>query len=118
MASKKSGSNQLGSWSFLIGVVLAILLGLGYEGAYATQMVLIVFLLGLIIGFLNVTSDEVSAFLTAGTVLVIVSFLGGQAGVFDGVAPMIKGVLDSILTLFVPATIVVAIRNVWVLARN
>ena len=113
-----SKANLLGSWSFLVGLVLAVLLGLGFTGAYQATMLWAVFLLGLIVGLLNITNDEVSAFLTSGTVLVLVSFLGVQVGIFEEVAPVISNVLKGILTLFVPATILVALRAVFVLARN
>jgi hypothetical protein len=119
MAKKKRGNTHLiGSWSFLVGIILAILLGLGFTGAYQVQMLWAVFLVGVIVGLLNITHDEASAFLTSGTILVLVSFLGIQVGVFDGVAPSIAGILKSILTLFVPATIIVALRAVFVLARD
>ncbi len=111
-------ANLLGSWSFLVGVVLAVLLGLGFTGTYQATMLWAVFLLGLVVGLLNIASDEVSAFLTSGTVLVLISFLGVQVGVFDEVAPVISNVLKGILTLFVPATIIVAMRAVFVLARR
>jgi Na+-transporting NADH:ubiquinone oxidoreductase subunit NqrB len=113
-----SKANLLGSWSFLVGVVLAVLLGLGFTGTYQVTMLWVVFLLGLVVGLLNIASDEVSAFLTSGTVLVLISFLGVQVGVFDEVAPVISNVLKGILTLFVPATIIVALRAVFVLARR
>ncbi len=113
-----SKANLLGSWSFLVGLVLAVLLGLGFTGPYQATMLWAVFLLGLVVGLLNITSDEVSAFLTSGTVLVLISFLGVQVGVFDQVAPVIGNVLRGILTLFVPATIIVALRAVFVLARR
>lgn len=109
---------MLGSWSFLVGVVLAVLLGLGFTGAYATQMLWAVFLLGLVVGLLNITTSEAGSFLTSGTVLVLVSFLGVQVGVFEGVAPSIANILKGILTLFVPATIIVALRAVFGLARR
>ena len=113
-----SKANLLGSWSFLVGLILAVLLGLGFTGAYQATMLWVVFLLGLVVGLLNIASDEVSAFLTSGTVLVLVSFIGVQVGVFDEVAPVIGNVLRGILTLFVPATIIVALRAVFVLARR
>jgi hypothetical protein len=119
MAKKRSsGASTLGSWSFLVGVVLAVLLGLGYTGAYQATILWVVFLLGIVVGLLNITHDEVSAFLTSGTILVLVSFLGVQVGVFDAVAPVIGNVLRGILTLFVPATIIVALRAVFVLAKR
>ncbi len=118
MVKKRANSALLGSWSFLIGIVLAILLGLGFGGAYQATMLWIVFLLGIVVGLLNIAHDEVTAFLHGGTILVLVSFLGVQVGVFDAVAPVIGNVLRGILTLFVPATIIVALKSVFSLARG
>ena len=121
MAKKKkvmARAHLIGSWSFLVGVVLAVLLGLGFTGSYQTQMLWAVFLLGIVVGLLNITASEVGHFLTSGTILVLVSFLGVQAGVFEVVAPAIFNVLKGILTLFVPATIIVALRAVFVLAKR
>lgn len=116
---KRNGlGNSIGSWSFLVGLVLAVLLGLGLTGPYQGTILWVVFLVGLVVGILNVAVGEVSAFLTSGTVLVLVSFLGVQVGVFEGVAPVLSNVLKGILTLFVPATIIVALRAVFVLARR
>ena len=115
---KAVSGGLIGSWSFLVGVILAVLLGLGFTGAYQSTMLWVVFLLGIVVGLLNIASAEVSAFLTSGTVLVLVSFLGVQVGVFDAVAPVISNVLKGILTLFVPATIIVALKAVFVLARQ
>lgn len=116
-AKKTFGS--LGSWSFLVGIILAVVLGLGFGvEAYGATLVWIVFLLGLVVGLLNITDNEVSAFLTSGTILVLVSFLGVQVGVFESLAPIIANVLRGILTLFVPATIIVALKAAFVLAEN
>jgi len=119
MAKKiRLNTNLIGSWSFLIGLVLAVILGVGYSGSYYSTMLWLVFVIGVIVGLVNITVGEVSAFLTSGTVLVLVSYLAVQAGVFHGVAPMIVGILNSILTLFVPATIIVALRSVFSLAKD
>jgi hypothetical protein len=112
--SKKKYDNVLGSWAFLIGIILAILLGLGFTGSYQKHILWIVFLLGVVVGLLNVAAKEVSAFLMSSTILVLVSFLGIQVGIFDAVAPAITNMLKGILTLFVPATIIVALRAAFV----
>jgi len=112
-----NGASLVGSWSFLVGLVLAVLLGLGLTGPYQATMLWIVFLLGIVVGLLNVTHDETGAFLTGGTVLALISFLGVEAGVFDAVAPVIGNILRGILTLFVPATIIVALKSVFSLAK-
>jgi len=110
--------NIIGSWSFLIGLVLAMVLGLGLGGIYQNTLLWVVFLLGIVVGLLNITATEVGAFLTGGTILVLVSFLGIQVGIFEGVAAIISNILKGILTLFVPATIIVALRSVFVLAER
>jgi hypothetical protein len=118
MAKKIHKGNLLGGWSFLIGLILAVVLGLGLGGAYQSILLWIVFLLGLVIGLLNISAKEVNAFLMAGTILALISFLGVEVGVFEGQAPVIANILKGILTLFVPATIIVAIKSVFSLARG
>ncbi|MFH1682770.1 MAG: hypothetical protein ABIA37_03150 [Candidatus Woesearchaeota archaeon] len=123
MATKKKevhkmNRNLIGSWSFLAGLILAIVLGLGLGGAYQGTLLWIVFLLGVVVGLLNIATEEVGAFLTGGTILVLVSYLGVQVGIFTGIAPVIANILKGILTLFVPATIIVALRSVFVLAKR
>lgn len=109
----KKGGNMLGSWSFLIGVILAVIFGL--LGDLSQTVIYILVVLGLIIGLLNIADEEVSPFLMAGTVLVIVSTLGqsvvSSVGVFDTM-------LQALTVLFVPATIIVALKHVFSLARR
>ena len=114
--SKYNRKNLIGSWSFLIGIFFAIVLGLGFTGAYQTEILWAVFLLGIVVGLLNIAVEEIGGFLTSGTVLVLVSFLGIQVGTFDAVAPSITNMLTGILTLFVPATIIVALKAVFAYA--
>lgn len=121
MAAKKrviKKGGLIGGWSFLVGLVLAVILGLGLGGSYQGTLIWVVFLLGVVVGLLNITATEVGPFLTGGTVLVLVSFLGVQVGTFEGVAPVISNILKGILALFVPATIIVALKSVFVLARR
>ena len=115
---KRSTAALVGSWAFLLGALAAVVLGLGYLGAYRVTLLWVVFLLGLVVGLLNVTHNETNAFLTSGTVLALVSYLGVQAGVFESQLPQLFGILNGLLTLFVPATIVVALRAVWGLAKT
>ncbi len=115
---KISQDNLIGSWSFLIGIILAIILGLGFTGTYQKEILWTVFLLGIVVGALNIAVEEISGFLTSSTVLVLVSFLGVQIGIFDAVAPAITNMLKGILTLFVPATIIVALKAAFVYAQK
>lgn len=105
-------ADTLGGWAFLIGVILAIIFGfITGVGGWLTWVLVI---LGLIVGLLNIADKEVQPFLMAGTVLVIVSAFGGN--VFP--EGFIKNILDNMLFLFVPATIVVALKSVLKLAKK
>lgn len=110
--AKKSGST-LGSWAFLIGVIVALIVGL--LGPVGTTMGWILVVLGLLVGILNIAEKEVQNFLLAGTVLVILSSFG--AGVFTAVAPL-DTVLAAFMFMFVPATVIVALKYVFTLARH
>jgi len=109
----KHKDNKLGSWSFLIGVIVAVLFG--FFGQLSTTLLIVLVVIGLIVGLLNVTDEESTPFLLSGTALVIVSSLGGSV---LGTVSSLAWILDALLVLFVPATIVVAIRNVFHMAKH
>lgn len=108
-------AKSFGAWAFLIGVVLAVIIGLISGGTINALWTGILALIGLIVGLLNVTDKEVTPFLMAGVILVIASSLGGD--VMSSV-PLAGGVLKAINILFVPATIIVALKSVFSLAKD
>jgi hypothetical protein len=112
--AKKNSMNMLGGWAFLIGVVLAIILGAGFL-PNSPLLLSILVIIGLVVGILNVTGNEVSSFMMAGAVLIIASSLGQTS---MAAIPIVGNILDSLLAIFVPATIIVAIKHAFTLARN
>jgi len=109
-----ANSNLIGSWAFLIGLIIAIIFSFATLSAtWATILVII----GLIVGLLNIADKEVNPFLMSGTVLVIVSALGAGVVSSTGIQ-FLENFLVNLLLVFVPATIVVAIKNVFTLARR
>jgi len=109
------GKNILGAWAFLIGIILAVIIGLLGLGATKGIWAIVLVILGIIIGLLNVGGAELKEFLLAGAVLVIVSALGGET--LLGVN-YIGSILQALVTLFVPATIVVALKTVFAIAKK
>ena len=109
----KSQRNFVGSWAFLIGVVLAVVLGLA--GAIDEIWTIVFIFIGLLVGMLNVTNKETTPFLISGTVLIIASALGGSA-LSD--VQTLSNVLNALLVIFIPATVIVAIKNVFILAKD
>lgn len=102
----------IGSWAFLAGVVLAIIFGLVPSMANYMWIVVII---GLIVGLLNVSGNETTPFLMSGAVLIIAA-AWGAAPLAE--VPYVPEIFRALLTIFVPATIIVAIKNVFNLARD
>lgn len=111
-------ANLLGAWAFLIGVILAIIIGLfdaqlGSETASFIKILLVI--IGIIVGLLNVGSKDATVFLFAGISLVIVSNMGQSS---LQVIPSIGEIFSALLTIFVPATVIVALKAVFAVGRN
>ena len=126
-----SKENSIGAWAFLIGVILAVIIGLSillfkkdiqtlvfYSSiTYGTLVVL-----GLIVGFsINVAGKDAQTFLITGAVLVVVSKFGMEsvAGSLIGIglSDPVSSTFGALLVLFVPATIIVAIKTVFGIAK-
>ena len=105
-------ARSFGAWAFLIGIVLAVIFGFMEMNK---TMTMVLFIIGIVVGLLNVTDKEVTPFLMAGAILVIVSALGSDV---LSVINWANGILDAILVIFVPATVVVAIKSVFSIAKN
>ncbi len=124
----KSRENNIGAWAFLIGVVLAVIIGLSTTflpipaiTAYSKQIYAILVLLGIVVGSTNVTGKESQTFLIAGAVLVVVSRFGmdGVTGSLIGIGlgDAVSSVFAALLALFAPATIIVALKTVFSIAN-
>jgi hypothetical protein len=108
--------NVLGAWAFLIGVILALVVGLlGITAAWVMPTLVI---LGIIIGLLNIGGAELKDFLLAGAVLVIVSTLAADLLNISISVVDLGAVLNALVALFVPATVVVALKVVFAMAKR
>lgn len=113
MAKVKIG-DVVGSWAFLVGVILALVMGIFAQvNTTVTAMILVV--IGLIVGLLNVGTKEATQFLFSGLVLVLVSSAGQSLMV--GI-PYLPNIFAALLMIFVPATVIVALKNVFALASK
>lgn len=124
----RSRENIVGAWAFLIGVVLAFVVGVFAGTAFIEPSILpfilaLLAILGLIVGYF-VAEKNVQTFLVASVSLVIVSYMGisglilGAAVSGFNLGRIISSVLQTLLALFVPATIVVAIKTVFSIAKS
>jgi len=121
----KSRENSIGAWAFLIGVILAIVIGLSTTllpipalTTYSKQIYAILVLLGITVGFMNVTGKDSQTFLIAGAVLVVVSRFGVTGNLIGiGVGDAVRSVFGALIALFAPATIIVALKTVFSIAK-
>ena len=119
----KSRENLVGAYAFLIGVVFAVVIGLSQKLlniTYSNIPYAFLVILGVIIGFLNISDRDSMTFLIASLSLVIVSGFGQSALIYVSNIPILSSltaILAALLLLFVPATIIVALKVVFNLAR-
>jgi hypothetical protein len=125
----KSRENSLGAWAFLVGVILAVIIGLSTSRflsitaitEYSAQIYGILIILGIIVGFINVTGKDSQTFMVAGAILVIVSRFGMESVrgslIGIGVGDVVTSTFAALLVLFVPATIIVALKTVFSIAK-
>ena len=108
---------KIGSWSFIIGLVIALILGL-IPSLSGGMWISLLVILGIIIGFLNVGGKEVHGFLVAS---IAVMLAGGTSNIMSAV-PLLGSFLERILSNFVvfvaPAAIIVAVKELLTLARD
>ena len=114
----RSRENLIGARAFLIGVILAIVVGAIARENTNPLILGVLALLGLVVGYFVGDKDS-KTFLLAGVSLVIVSFAGIQGLVLSAaiigidIGEILASVMGALLVLFVPATIVVAIKTVY-----
>ena len=100
------GLTGLGHWAFLGGIVLAILAGF----VAVPNLAVLLFILGLIVGCLNIKEKGSTPFLVAVITLLVVGVAGLE---FGKLAPIITPVLNSFIAFVSAAGLIVALKQVW-----
>ena len=121
----RSRENVVGAWAFLIGIVMALLGGVlsALFGNWNPFVLGLLMVIGLFVGFIGVTPNDVQKFLMAAVSLVIVSY-AGSAGVRNieflewQIGNVVSSTLAGLLVLLVPATVVVAIRSLFSVSQG
>ena len=131
---------KIGSWSFLIGIVIALVVGLYQAYTIETETFLTSFfytdtcgavgwvlgILGAIVGIIafmgkgTITAKEIPAFLMAGIALVI------MGGVFQNyyqilnpwIGSLLSGVSMSLAIFVAPAVGLLSIMAIWVIGKD
>lgn len=125
----KSRENSVGAWAFLIGVIIAVAIGLFTKlipipalTKYSSFIYLILVILGIIVGFsIKATGRDSQTFLITGAIIVIVSKFGMESAIGSligiGAGDTVSTIFAALLALFVPATIIVALKTLFGIAK-
>jgi len=118
-------ANEVGRWSFVIGMIVALVLGilsgvgviLGVTALNWLTLLLVV--LGLIIGFSNVTKKESTPFLIAAMALLIANTAGlsNINTMIPYLGSILEGIVSYLLVVVAPAALIVAVKAFYEFAR-
>ncbi len=107
----KMSNELIGKWAFIIGLIIAVIAG--FITGYTEVILLALFILGLIVGFMNIKDKDLMKFLLATVALLVLGVSSINALSMLGV---VSDYLDSILGNFISfvsaAALVVSIKAV------
>mgnify|MGYP001558785734 FL=1 len=112
---------KIGEWAFIIGVLIAIVMGLfsgTLTGDVKGWLVLLLVVLGLIVGMLNVTAGESTPFLVAAVALLLTGTVGSTLSNIPRIGEYLQGIVVNIAVFVTPAAIVVALKSIQSMAKD
>ncbi len=127
---------QIGSWLFLIGLCVALIVGLIFGAGQAmntdlsgfeTPLGIIVAVLGFFVGILSffalgaVTQEKIPTFLIASIILIGLAIAVSQTswifGSFRDFAPLFTNITQYLAIFIAPAAIILVVRSLWDAAK-
>ncbi|MFH1391059.1 MAG: hypothetical protein ABIH20_01980 [Candidatus Diapherotrites archaeon] len=120
-----ASQQQLGSYAFLVGAAIAIIVGLlvagGQQsllGAAAAYVPLVLVILGAIVGFLNVKDKHVNEFLISAIALIVLSATAGGLAEIPAIGIYLAAIVQNIAIFVAPAALIVALKAIKGLASE
>lgn len=108
---------KIGRWAFIAGLVISLLAGImplmGMDIGFYGLIALVV--LGVIVGFLNVTGKEVQPFLLGTVALMIV---GTALGSVLASISIIANILSAFVAFVAGAALIVALKEVYAVTSS
>lgn len=104
----------IGFWAFIVGLIVAVIGGI--IAPQNTAIIIVLIILGLIIGFLNITAKEFMLFLLAVIALIVAGNVFAPLKAL-GIGKILGGILGYVATLMAPAAVVAAIKALWAVGK-
>jgi len=106
----KPDLTTIGHWALIVGIGLAIIAGF----AVIPALPVILFVLGLIVGFLNIKEKESTPFLVAVIALLLIGVAGLQLG---QLTPVVVSILNNFIAFVAAAGLVVALKQILTIVK-
>jgi hypothetical protein len=104
----------LGKWAFIIGLIIAVIAAFIGNTISASTILLILFILGLIVGYLNITEKQIIKFLTATIALLLLGIGSISAlSVVGSVSGYLNSILANVIAFVSAAALVVALKVIY-----
>ena len=115
--------SKLGEWSFIVGIVLAMVVGIFTSslGSWKGNLTLLLVVLGLIVVFLNITEKETTPFLVAAAALMLTATSVDTLNSIDlgvSLGKYLAGIVSQIAVFVAPAAVIVALKAIQSLAKD
>jgi hypothetical protein len=126
---------KLGSMAFMVGFIIAVLVGLAQAAGTIMGMqlitddiagiiALVLVVLGLVIGYMNIKDKHITDFLIATVAVAIVGLVALSpatavaVGVTSPIVVAINSIVGNIVVLVAPAALVVGLKQIMALAKE
>lgn len=115
MAKKGGMMAKVGVWAFIIGLILALVFSIINPLGLVQWETIVMVILGLIVGFLNISGAETKLYLIAAIAFIIASSV--LAGVLSQ-WPFLATLFSAFITFTAPGAIVVSFRALYEIAKS
>lgn len=113
---------MMGSYAFIVGVLLSIVLGFMAPQAW---MIAVLAVLGLVVALMNITDKEVHGYLLANVAIMVgagsfstmLTTLSVPLGL-GGIATMLQGILANLVFFVTPGAVLIALKEVYSMAKD
>ena len=102
----------VGKGSFVVGLVIAVAGGLGFEQAWFGWVLAV---LGLIVGFLNIRDKESQTFLLAAIALIVAA---NAVGAIPYIGEVITRIIANLVIFLGGTVLVVAVKSLFAVAKD